>query len=430
MTVRELALDAYSNVIHDGGYSNIVLNRIIEENELSQKDRALLTEILYGSISRKLTLEYYLRPLIQTKLKRWQRDLLVISLYQLEYLDKIPSYAVINEAVEIAKERGGLQSSRQINGILRSFLREEKPKISNIKNDATRISIEYSLPKWIVKHLLKHHSVENTENIAKSLLERPNMYVRVNRKQTTRDALIKQLQDEGVTAKKSSIHDNAVIVYGGGLTETKAYKDGLFGIQDASSMCVNYALDPTGNDMVLDACSAPGGKGFHALENMNGHVDFSDVFEHKLTLIKNESKRLKHTNLNVMLKDATKDEYDTMYDKIIVDAPCSGLGVLKRKPEIKYNVREEDIDTLVDIQLSILNHVKQYLKRGGTLVYSTCTLHQMENENVAYTFKKQSTDIEFDEFEIPPFKFKGNMRQILPHELNTDGFFIAKFKKL
>lgn len=430
MTVRKKALDAYTAVIDDGGYSNLVINKIINDSQFSSEDRALFTEIVYGSISRKLTLEYYLRPFIKTKLKRWQRHLLIISIYQLEFLDKIPSYAVINEAVDIAKEVGGKQDGNKINAILRSYLREEKQKISDIKNDKKRLSIQYSMPLWIVDHLMRHYSIHEVENILNELLKRPNMYVRVNRKLISRDELLEKFSREGITARKSEIHENAIIVKGGGITDSNLYREGLFGIQDASSMCVNYALDPSGNELILDACSAPGGKGFHALENMDGHVDFSDIFEHKLTLIDNESKRLKHTNLNILLKDATTDSYDKIYDKIIVDAPCSGLGVVKRKPEIKYNLKKEDIDSLVDIQLSILHHVKEFLKPGGTLVYSTCTIHQMENENVAYTFKKQSDDIEFGEFEIPHFKFKGNHRQILPHEFNTDGFFIAKFKKL
>ncbi|CAM3364469.1 16S rRNA (cytosine(967)-C(5))-methyltransferase RsmB [Nosocomiicoccus ampullae] len=430
MTVRKKALDAYTAVIDDGGYSNLVINKIINDSQFSSEDRALFTEIVYGSISRKLTLEYYLRPFIKTKLKRWQRHLLIVSIYQLEFLDKIPSYAVINEAVEIAKEGGGKQDGNKINAILRSYLREEKQKISDIKNDKKRLSIQYSMPLWIVDHLMRHYSIHEVENILNELLKRPNMYVRVNRKLTSRDELLEKFSREGITALKSDIHENAIIVKGGGITDSNLYREGLFGIQDASSMCVNYALDPSGNELILDACSAPGGKGFHALENMDGHVDFSDIFEHKLTLIDNESKRLKHTNLNILLKDATTDSYDKIYDKIIVDAPCSGLGVVKRKPEIKYNLKKEDIDSLVDIQLSILHHVKEFLKPGGILVYSTCTIHQMENENVAYTFKKQSDDIEFGEFEIPHFKFKGNHRQILPHEFNTDGFFIAKFKKL
>lgn len=430
MTVRKKALDAYTTVIDEGGYSNLVINKIINDSQFSSEDRALFTEIVYGSISRKITLEYYLRPFIKTKLKRWQRHLLIVSIYQLEFLDKIPSYAVINEAVEIAKEGGGKQDGNKINAILRSYLREEKQKISDIKNDKKRLSIQYSMPLWIVDHLMRHYSIYEVENILNELLKRPNMYVRVNRKLTSRDELLEKFSREGITALKSDIHENAIIVKGGGITDSNLYREGLFGIQDASSMCVNYALDPSGNELILDACSAPGGKGFHALENMDGHVDFSDIFEHKLTLIDNESKRLKHTNLNILLKDATTDSYDKIYDKIIVDAPCSGLGVVKRKPEIKYNLKKEDIDSLVDIQLSILHHVKEFLKPGGILVYSTCTIHQMENENVAYTFKKQSDDIEFGEFEIPHFKFKGNHRQILPHEFNTDGFFIAKFKKL
>ncbi|CAD2076951.1 16S rRNA (cytosine(967)-C(5))-methyltransferase RsmB [Phocicoccus pinnipedialis] len=430
MNVRELALDAYTIIMDAGGYSNLVLNQMIEENDIIKEDRGLLTEIVYGAISNKMTIEYRLAPFIQTRVKKWQRNLLILSIYQLDYLDKIPSYAVINEAVKIAKEIGGRQSANQINGILRNYLRSEKRDPKTIQNTTRRISLQYSLPKWIVKQLISHHGEETTEEIAKSLLERPKMYLRTNKKKIDREALIETLINEDVRAVESPVHKDAIHVQGGGLTKTNAYKDGLFGIQDASSMCVNYALQPDTNDSILDACSAPGGKGFHALESMQGgHVDFCDVHEHKLILIKQEAKRLGHKNLSISCKDAATGDYGTLYDKIIVDAPCSGLGVIRRKPEIKYNIREEDIESFVGLQLSILNNAVKYLKPGGILVYSTCTLHQMENENVAFTFKKTNDDIEFDTFHIEPFGFEGTNRQILPHEFGTDGFYIARFIK-
>lgn len=430
MNVRELALDAYTIIMDAGGYSNLVLNQMIEENDLIKEDRGLLTEIVYGAISNKMTIEYKLAPFLKTRVKRWQRNLLILSIYQLDYLDKIPSYAVINEAAQIAKEVGGRQSANQVNGILRNYLRSEKRDPSTIQNTQRRISLQYSLPKWIVKQLISHHGEETTEEIAKSLLERPKMYLRTNKKKTDRESLIDTLTEEGVRAEISPVHGDAIHVQGGGLTNTRAYKDGLFGIQDASSMCVNYALQLDKDDTILDACSAPGGKGFHALESMkDGHVDFCDIHEHKLLLIKQEAKRLGHKNLTISLKDAAESDYGKMYDKIIVDAPCSGLGVIRRKPEIKYKVREEDIESFVELQLSILNNAVKYLKPGGVLVYSTCTLHQMENENVAYTFKKSHDDIEFDSFQIEPFEFEGTNRQILPHEFGTDGFYIARFVK-
>lgn len=430
MNVRALALELYEDVIDNKAYSNIVLNDALRFEELNPQDKGLLTEILYGTLQHKLTLEYYVRPFIKTKLRRWQRYLLLISVYQLEHLDRVPDFAVINEAVEIAKERGGLQAGKQINGILRGYLRSERPDIDDIKNDAARLSLKYSMPKWLVKHWFKHYSTEETERILKSLNEKPQMYLRVNKKLVDRDNLIEMLTHEGYDVKASELHPDAIEFKGQNITHSQSYKDGFFAIQDVSSMFVNMALEPAAGDRILDACSAPGGKGFHALESMDdGHVSLGDVHKHKITLIDNEGARLNHTNYDAFVKDAAAGDYDGLYDRIIVDAPCSGLGVVKRKPEIKYERNEESITDLVELQLKILDNVKKHLKPNGILVYSTCTIHQLENENVAYTFKKKHDDIEFDDFSIPAFNFTGPFRQILPYEHQTDGFFIARFKK-
>ncbi len=430
MTVRALALELYEEVIDNKAYSNIVLNDALRFEELNPQDKGLLTEILYGTLQHKLTLEYYVRPFIKTKLRRWQRYLLLISVYQLEYLDRVPDYAVINDAVEIAKERGGLQAGKQINGILRAYLRGERPDIDGIKNDAARLSLKYSMPKWLVKHWFKHYSTEETERIISSLNEKPQMYLRVNKKLVDRSNLIEMLLDEGYDVRASDLHPDAIEFNGQNITHSQSYKDGFFAIQDVSSMFVNLALNPAGEDDILDACSAPGGKGLHALESMDGGtVSLGDVHEHKITLIDNEAARLKHSNYEAFVADAAEYDYGRQFDRIIVDAPCSGLGVVKRKPEIKYERNEEDINELVELQLEILDNVKKYLKPGGVLIYSTCTIHQLENENVAYTFKKTHDDIEFDDFSIPAFNFTGPYRQILPYEHHTDGFFIARFKK-
>lgn len=431
MTVRKIALELFEEVIDDKAYSNIVLNDVLKHTDLKPEDRGLLTEILYGTLQHKLTLEYYIRPFIKAKIRRWQRYLLLISVYQLEYLDRVPDFAIINEAVEIAKERGGLQSGNQINGILRGYLRGERPNIDDIKNDATRLSIKYSMPKWLVKHWFSHYSIEETERIIKSLNDKPQMYLRVNNKLIERDNLIEMLVSEGYDVRASELHPDALEFNGQNITDSESYKDGFFAIQDVSSMFVSYALDASDDDNILDACSAPGGKGFHALESMDGgFVTLGDVHEHKITLIDNDAARLKHTNYEAFVADAVTHNYNQQFDRIIVDAPCSGLGVVKRKPEIKYERSEDSISELVELQLEILDNVKKYLKPNGVLVYSTCTIHQMENENVVYTFKKKHDDIEFENFNIPALDFTGPYRQILPYELQTDGFFIAKFKKL
>lgn len=429
MNVREIALKAFDKIMA-GGYSNIVLNDFLSDYELNESDRALLSEIVYGTIAKKLTIEFYLAPFIKGRMRQWQRNLLMLSIYQLVYLDRVPSYAVINEAVEITKKRGALQESKVTNAILRNFEREPLRDFSDIKSDKTRLSVLSSIPQWIIEHWITHYKFEGAVKIAESLQERPNLYARVNTRMTTREALIERLNEDGVIVEAASLHPDAIISKTNKILKHPLFHEGHYSIQDISSMFVNDALNADPTDTVLDACSAPGGKGFHAAEKLtDGHVDLADVHPHKITLIDNAGKRLKLNNYRTFLADATAFDYGTKYDKIIVDAPCSGLGVIRRKPEIRYERKKEDIESLVQLQLEILNHVKQFLKPGGELVYATCTIHQMENENVAYTFKKQNEDIEFAAFDLPTLNFSGTMRQILPHEFNTDGFFIAKFKR-
>lgn len=431
MNARLLALEAYSKIIDDKGYSNIVINDMLKEHQLSSVDKALFTEIVYGTISHKMTIEHYLKPFIKTRVKRWQRYLLHISAYQIIYLERVPDYAVINDAVNIAKHTSGRQAANTTNAILRHFIKEKTEDLSYIKDDIKRLSLETSVPEWILKQWKTHHGYEGAGKIAQSLTERPKMYIRVNTLKMTRNELVAVLKKEGHEVEITSLHEDALTVTTGAeILNTKAYNEGLFSVQDVSSMFVINALMPSGKDTVLDACSAPGGKGLHALEKTpQGEADLADIHPHKVEILKRQANRLQLANFNAFKADATAYQYQRMYDKIIVDAPCSGLGVIKRKPEIRYERNEKEIEQLVELQLSILNHVKNYLKPGGVLVYSTCTIHQMENENVAYTFKKSNADFDFDDFHIPALNFTGSYRQILPFEMGTDGFFIARFKK-
>lgn len=428
--VRLLAFETIQDIINDKAYSNIIINEVLSNNELSRADKSLFTELVYGTLKRKYTLDYLLKPFVQTKLKGWVRQLLWMSIYQYAYLDKIPEHAIIHEAVEIAKYKGGPHNGNVVNGILRNMMRSELPDFTEITDDKKRIAIEYSLPKWLVDHWVTHFGIEKTEEIAHSFLDKVSTTVRVNLTRITVDEAIRRLTDDDYIVELDKEIDTCLHISGKPIIESRLFKDGLVSIQDKSSMFVGEVMSLTEGDKVLDACSAPGGKACHMAELLNGtgHVDATDIHEHKIDLIDFNIKKLRLSNISAFEHDAT-EKYDKVYDKILVDAPCSGLGVLRHKPEIKYEQSQHSIQSLVEIQLEILNNVKDSVKPGGTIIYSTCTIEQMENENVIYTFLKANNDFEFDAFEHPITGEKVKTMQVLPQDFNSDGFFITRIKR-
>ncbi|MGW7987263.1 16S rRNA (cytosine(967)-C(5))-methyltransferase RsmB [Staphylococcus shinii] len=428
--VRLLAFETIQDIINDKAYSNIIINEVLSNNELNRADKSLFTELVYGTLKRKYTLDYFLKPFVQTKLKGWVRQLLWMSIYQYAYLDKIPEHAIIHEAVEIAKYKGGPHNGNVVNGILRNMMRSELPDFTEITDDKKTIAIEYSLPKWLVDHWVTHFGLEKTEEIAQSFLDKVSTTVRVNLTRITVDEAIRRLTDDDYIVELDKEIDTCLHISGKPIIESRLFKDGLVSIQDKSSMFVGEIMSLTEGDKVLDACSAPGGKACHIAEILNGtgHVDATDIHEHKIDLIDFNIKKLRLSNISAFEHDAT-EKYDKVYDKILVDAPCSGLGVLRHKPEIKYEQSQHSIQSLVEIQLEILNNVKDSVKPGGTIIYSTCTIEQMENENVIYTFLKANKDFEFDAFEHPITGEKVKTMQVLPQDFNSDGFFITRIKR-
>ncbi len=426
--VRLTALNILDKVLTEGGYSNLLINEAIKSGAVELQDRALLTEIVYGTLQRKLTLEFYLEPFIKTTIKGWMRRLLMMSVYQAVYLNKIPDHAIINEAVEITKRRGSTAGANTVNAILRNFQRTPLRDFNTIKDDLKRLSIETSTPLWLVKHWKTHFGLEVTRAICHNLLERPDTSIRINTTRLSVDEAILKLEADGYQVKQSAIVPECLFIEGPPIVQTRLFKDGLVSIQDASSMLVAHIMDPKPGDIILDTCSAPGGKTCHMAERLNqsGQIDAFDIHDHKLELIDFNLRKLRLTNVTTGIHDA-RAPFDKQYDKVLVDAPCSGLGVAKRKPEIKYEKTQKDIDQLWPLQLEILSNAAQSVKPGGVLIYSTCTIEQMENENVVYSFIKQNKDFEIEPIEIGDETHK--TLQILPHDFNADGFFIAKLRK-
>ncbi|WP_175988906.1 16S rRNA (cytosine(967)-C(5))-methyltransferase RsmB [Bacillus sp. Marseille-Q1617] len=437
-SVREAALDVIEAVEKNQSYSNLLLNSVIEKNELPSKDIGLLTELTYGTIQRKLTLDYFLAPFIKGKLDDWVRHLLRLSLYQIVYLDRIPDRAVLHEAVEIAKKRGHKGISGLVNGVLRSIQRKGIPSLDEIKDPIERVSIETSHPFWLVKRWEEQFGLDKTREMCEMNLVATKQTARVNTTKLTRDELIHNLSNIGVEVKPSPVTEEAVQTLRGNLVKTDAYQNGELTIQDESSMLVAHALELEKNMKVLDACAAPGGKTTHIAELLGGtgEVYALDLHKHKVKLIDENASRLGLSNIFTSTLDSRKagEKFEKeSFDRILVDAPCSGLGVLRRKPDIKYAKKEADLHSLQKIQLDILSAAAPLLKKDGILVYSTCTVDKNENEGTVRTFL--SDHPEFTAYHlknlpeaVQPF-IEGNELQIFPQDFGGDGFYISCFIK-
>ncbi|MCP1124779.1 16S rRNA (cytosine(967)-C(5))-methyltransferase RsmB [Bacillus sp. 3103sda1] len=438
--VRELALDGLLQVEKSGAYSNLLLNNLIEKSNIDKKDVGLLTEVVYGTIQRRDTLDYYLQPFLRKKIELWVKVLLRLSLYQMLYLDRVPERAAIHEAVEIAKRRGHKGIAGLVNGVLRSIQREGVPSLDEIKSSEQRLAIATSHPEWLVKEWIEAYGIETVQKMCEVNLLPPVPTARVNVAKASIEEALKALETEGIQAKYGDLSEDAIQIEKGNVAHTKAFQEGLLSIQDESSMLVARALNPEAGDIILDSCAAPGGKTTHIAERLQGtgKVISLDLHPHKVRLIQQQAKRLQLENVEAKTLDARKVQEhfeQESFDKVLVDAPCSGFGVIRRKPDIKIGKQKEDSKRLANIQLSILEKVAPLLKKGGRLVYSTCTIEKVENEQVVELFLQSHPEFEWDTTikerlpkAVHPYVVEGGV-QILPHYFATDGFYIACLRK-
>ncbi len=442
--VREVALDILLQIEKNQAYSNLLLNQSIKREKINEKDVGLLTEIVYGTIQRKNTIDYYLSQFVKVDLKKldvWVLVLLRLSLYQIIYLDRVPERAVVHEAVELAKKKGHKGISAMVNGTLRSLLRQGIPSLDDIQDPLKKWSVAYSHPAWLVKRWNKQFGEEKTKRICEINCTPPAVTARVNKMMAKNiEEVIEGLASEGVICEKGELSDDSIKIIKGTLPNTKVYKEGWLTIQDESSMLVARALDPKPSTRVLDSCAAPGGKTTHIGERMNdeGEIFALDLHEHKVKLIDEQASRLKLSIIHTKATDSRKASEifeKESFDSILVDAPCTGLGVIRRKPDIKWQKQEKDIEKITTIQKDILWSVAPLLKTGGTIVYSTCTIDALENEQVVKSFLSEHSNFHLDQTlkERLPKKLEGlcneGMLQILPSDFNSDGFFIASMKK-
>lgn len=437
---RELALQTLTDILIDGAYSNHALSEQIEKNELTVQDKNFMTELVYGTLQHEQLLNFYVTPFFNGKVKAWVRILIQMTLYQMLFLDSVPEHAAISEAVKIAKKRGGQFNGKLVNAILREMTRTPLPSLDTIKDEAERLAVETSHPLWLIKLWSKQFGWEKTIQMARANNERVNVTIRVNGVRGTREELKQKLESEGITCEYGNLSQDALVILKGNVIKTKAFEQGWFYVQDESSMLVARALKPKHHSKVLDTCSAPGGKTTHVADLMRqtGTVYAHDVYEHKIKLIEDNVKRLGLTNVVATLQDATtlNERYESdSFDAVLVDAPCSGLGILRRHPEVKITKQPSDLDEIMMIQKKILNTVAPLVKVGGTLVYSTCTVNRKENDKMVEQFLAQHPEYELDPTlvnrlpEVLHQQTKNGMVQLFPGDYQTDGFFIACLKR-
>lgn len=440
MNAREIALKVLYDIEKNDNYSNMSINKHFRDLQLTDQDRGFATEIIYGVVENKYYLDYMIDKLSKIKAKKlsiYVRILLRMGIYQIVFLNSVLDHAAVNETVNLAKKYDN-RSFGFVNGVLRNVIRN-KETITDIDSSDTimYLATKYSYSPWIIKNWVNSFGKEFTEDLLESNNEKSSLYIRTNTIKTNRDDLINMLEEMNVKCSKVSTIEEAIRVENlKNIENNKLFKEGLFTIQDVSSMIVGKVINPKENSSVLDVCSAPGGKTTHlaTLMNNTGKVLARDIFEHKLKLISSTVERLGLTNVEVQSMDASVVDNSSIekFDYVLADVPCSGFGIIRRKPEIKYKAKA-DLKDLPTIQKTILENASKYVKVGGILVYSTCTIQDIENTNVVEAFLKENEEFELvpiDEVKVDLDNQDRGYLKIYPNIHGMDGFFIAKLKKV
>ena len=438
---RAVAFRVLLKIEQDGAYSNIALNHAIRDSGLSGVDSAFVSALVYGVLERQITLDYIIKQYSKIPLRKIEiktKVILRMGIYQLLFMDKVPAAAAVNESVKLAKAQRLHQSAGFINGMLRGITRAEPPYTLPPKTDLVYYnSVKYAVPQDLVRLWQNAYGEANTEAMLESLGGRPRLYIRVNTLKTDKAALKAQLEDEGVVCEEVAAADNALCVsHTGAVEQLTAYKQGLFHVQDLSSqLCVSF-LSPQPREVMLDICAAPGGKAFTAAQYMQnrGKLYACDLYDHRLKLIQNGARRLGITNILTNKRDGAAGMPLPLADKILCDVPCSGLGVLARKPEIraKRDLLSADLPAL---QYQILCHSADNLAVGGTLVYSTCTLNPAENGDNIRRFLREHPHFQGVPLTLPAgvtraFDEEAYEITLMPHTAKSDGFYAAVLHRI
>lgn len=430
INARRLALDLLNKCEAGKSFSNIAIDTAIRRGSLSSSDRALLTALFYGAIEKRLTLDYIIDSLSsipKSKIEKNTRNALRLGIYQLAFMDKIPSHAAVNETVSLV----GGRSRSFVNAILRRYLREADSIVFPARSaDITKyLSIKYSVAEPLVNALIASLGEEECESFLSAISKPAPITLRTNTLKISRDGLIARLADRFPNAERTELAPDGILLGHGSVAELGEHAEGLCFVQDEASQIATEALAARAGDLVIDACACPGSKTFGAAIAMKdqGEIFAFDIHENKLSLIRDGASRLGISVISAAARDARKPlpELIGKADRVICDVPCSGFGVMAKKPELRYKDPAES-ERLPDIQLAILESCSKYLKAGGALVYSTCTVLAEENENNVNRFLDRNPEFSLSPFSVGELSVESGMITLLPHRHKTDGFFIAR----
>lgn len=447
LNLRELALEILLETEKNGAYPNVLLKQTLDKYIYMEKqERAFLTRLVEGTVERKITLEYFLDQVSKTPVKKMKpviRCIMRMSAYQIFYMDSVPESAACNEAVKLAQKKGFHTLKGFVNGVLRNLSRQKDNIVlpDEKKEPVKAFAVQYSMPEWLVKKMQDSYGMELSKKMFEAFYENVGVTtIRVNNSKISTEECRMLLEKEGVQVKRAAYVENALEISGyDSLAMLESFQKGYFQVQDVSSMLVGLAANVKPGDRVIDVCAAPGGKSIHVADLLmgTGHVESRDLTDYKVGLIQENINRCRFFNISAVKKDALvlDEEAKETADVVIADLPCSGLGVLKKKSDIKYRMTEEQIQELVMLQREILKNAVTYVKTGGTLIYSTCTVTKEENDQQVVWITEH--------LPLEPVSLKGcicdelleNQERegaisLLPGREKTDGFFLAKFRKV
>lgn len=442
---RELILGILLSVTRDGEYSHVALKNVLDKYQyLDKKERAFITRVTEGTLEHMIEIDYIIDQFSKVKVNKMKpviRCIMRSAVYQLKYMDSVPDSAVCNEAVKLATKKGFSTLKGFVNGVLRNIARNLDNITYPDKTDYVNyLSVKYSMPTWILKEWLECYEKETVEIMLEDFLKEKPTTIRLNSNVMSKEELVASLEKEGVHVENHPYLPYALWISSYDyLADLESFRQGAFYVQDISSMLVAHIANPKNNDTIIDVCAAPGGKALHIAELLQGtgHVEARDLTDYKVNLIQENILRSGVRNMEAVKWDATVLNEDSIEkaDIVIADLPCSGLGVIGKKTDLKYKMTKETQGELVNLQRQILSKVVDYVKEDGTLVYSTCTIHAGENMgNVHWLLQ------EYPQFELVPIEeflcedLKSSVKeegclQLLPGVHQSDGFFIAKFRK-